>query len=60
MSFADAVARVNSGVVVEALLTSSGTVADVERSIARELAGIGLRCSIQPGSHATILSIAAR
>jgi hypothetical protein len=60
VSFADAVADANSGLVVEALLGSSGTTEDVERSVARELADAGLRCSTEPGSHATILSIASR
>lgn len=59
VSFADAIARANSGLVVEALLSSSGTTEDVERSVARDLADAGLRCSTQPGSHATILSIAS-
>jgi hypothetical protein len=60
VSFADAIARVNSGIVIESLLNASGSEQDVERTIAREVASVGLRCSVSAGRHPTIVSIAGR
>jgi hypothetical protein len=60
VSFEDAMARVNSGIVIASLLGASGSEQDVERAIARDVASVGLRCSVSAGRHPTIVSIACR
>jgi hypothetical protein len=60
VSFADAMARVNSGIVIASLLAASGSEQDVERAIARDVASVGLRCRVSARRHPTIVSIACR
>ncbi len=60
VSFADAMARVNSGIVIASLLSATGSEQDVERAIARDVAEVGLRCQASAGRHPTIVSIATR
>ena len=60
VAFADAAARGNSNVVVEALLDAWGSEVDVGRAIARDVADAGLDCSISDDRHPTILTIAGR